>query len=565
MEALKLVQNRGAQDPVQVHFARLDEMPGMSLQNNELLGKCSRTWIVDLGVTNHICGDVRLMHHITLPNPIHIHLPDNRISLATQSGEITLSPHFTLRNVLLVPSFKYNLFFVSQLCLTLPVSFIFLTSIFALQDLKNKSILAIGHRIGKLLCTGPKSFQASPIPAPVVQNDLRRSQRISKPPTWLHDFHCNLTSTPTVTPSDLTSSHTLFLVALEQNQTWEIVDLPPDKTAIGCKWVYKVKLKTDGSIECYKARLVAKGYNQVEVWIILTDFPLLPKLSLFKLFWLLLLVLIGIYNRWILTTRFFMVFLDEDIYMVPPEGSSIPAGKVWKLKRSLYGLKQASRQWNLELTNKLLSYGFIQSQYDHCLCLKHTAARLCALLVYVDDVLLTRSSESQIAEVKHFLDSTFTIKDLGPANYFLGLEIARSSSGPALISWKSKKQTTVARSTAEAEYRSMGTTACELQWISYMLHDFQLSVPTPIPLYCDNQAATHIVANPVFHERTKHLEIDCHLIRDKFKAGFLIPSYIPSRLQLADMFTKLLPRAVFSVALRKMGLVSFPQVHLEGG
>ncbi|KAL0367182.1 UNVERIFIED_CONTAM: Retrovirus-related Pol polyprotein from transposon RE1 [Sesamum radiatum] len=136
--------------------------------------------------------------------------------------------------------------------------------------------------------------------------------------------------------------------------------------------------------------------------------------------------------------------------------------------------------------------------------------------------------------------------------------------GPTLISWKSKKQTTVARSTAEAEYRSMGTTACELQRISYLLHDFQLFVPTPIPLYCDNQATAHIVANLVFHERKKHLEIDCHLIRDKFKAVFLIPSYIPRRLQLADMFTKLLPHAVFSVALPKMGLVSFSQVHLEG-
>lgn len=80
--------------------------------------------------------------------------------------------------------------------------------------------------------------------------------------------------------------------------------------------------------------------------------------------------------------------------------------------------------------------------------------------------------------------------------------------GSALISWKSKKQNIVSRSTAEAEYRSLGTTTCELQWISYLARDLHFSIPTSIPLWCDNQAALHIVANPVFHERTKHLDID---------------------------------------------------------
>ncbi|KAL0454595.1 UNVERIFIED_CONTAM: Retrovirus-related Pol polyprotein from transposon RE1 [Sesamum latifolium] len=136
--------------------------------------------------------------------------------------------------------------------------------------------------------------------------------------------------------------------------------------------------------------------------------------------------------------------------------------------------------------------------------------------------------------------------------------------GKALVSWKTKKQTTVARSTAEAEYRSLGTTVCELQWICYLLHDLDVSVPMPIPIFCDNQAAIHIVANPVFHERTRHLEIDCHLVRDKFKAGFILPSHISGKSQLADMFTKLLPRNIFGSFLSKLGLVVFSQVHLEG-
>ena len=76
--------------------------------------------------------------------------------------------------------------------------------------------------------------------------------------------------------------------------------------------------------------------------------------------------------------------------------------------------------------------------------------------------------------------------------------------GQTLVSWKTKKQAIVSRSSTEAEYRSLASTVCELLWISYILRDFDITVPLPIPIWCDNQAALHIVANPVFHERTKH-------------------------------------------------------------
>ncbi|KAK4278894.1 hypothetical protein QN277_016672 [Acacia crassicarpa] len=87
--------------------------------------------------------------------------------------------------------------------------------------------------------------------------------------------------------------------------------------------------------------------------------------------------------------------------------------------------------------------------------------------------------------------------------------------GSSLISWKAKKQATVSKSSSEAEYRALSSTTCELQWLIYLLNDFHISHLDLALLYCDNQFAIQIDANPSFHERTKHIELDCHLVREK--------------------------------------------------
>ncbi|KAL2252571.1 UNVERIFIED_CONTAM: Retrovirus-related Pol polyprotein from transposon RE2 [Sesamum indicum] len=97
--------------------------------------------------------------------------------------------------------------------------------------------------------------------------------------------------------------------------------------------------------------------------------------------------------------------------------------------------------------------------------------------------------------------------------------------GDALVSWKTKPQSTVSRSTAEAEYRSLVATVCKLRWLSYILSDFSFPIRLPIDLFCDNMAALHILANLVFHERTTHIELDCHLVNDAYNEGVYFPFF----------------------------------------
>ncbi|XP_019058846.1 PREDICTED: uncharacterized protein LOC109116952 [Tarenaya hassleriana] len=128
--------------------------------------------------------------------------------------------------------------------------------------------------------------------------------------------------------------------------------------------------------------------------------------------------------------------------------------------------------------------------------------------------------------------------------------------GNSLVSWKSKKQQTISRSSAESEYRAMAQTTCELVWIDTLLHELRIISSRPIPLFWENQSAVHISNNPVFHERTKHIELDCHFVRDRFKSGFLKPLHVPSRDQIADLLTKPVSIEAFQRLLSKMGVHS---------
>jgi len=127
--------------------------------------------------------------------------------------------------------------------------------------------------------------------------------------------------------------------------------------------------------------------------------------------------------------------------------------------------------------------------------------------------------------------------------------------GDAPIYWKAKKQATLSRSSAEAEYRAMANATSEVVWIRNLLLSFGVSVP-PARLYCDNQAAIHIANNPVFHERTKHVEVDCHFVRERILSGVIQPQYTPTAKQLANIFTKALGQCQFYYLLGKLGVAN---------
>ncbi|KAJ3699335.1 hypothetical protein LUZ61_003040 [Rhynchospora tenuis] len=481
--------------------------------------------------------------------------------------------------------------------------------------------------------------------------------------------------------------------ALERNNTWTVENLPPGKTAIGCKWVYRIKYHAYGKIERYKARLVALGNRQIQGVDYAETFAPVAKMVSVRTF-----LAVAAIKGWALHqmdvhNAFLHGDLHEEVFMrLPPGFSSSKSGKVCRLRKSIYGLRQAPRMWFFKLTTTLETYGFVQSKADYSLFTYHKGKVFMAILIYVDDLVIAGNDGEAICDFKKYMSTVFHMKDLGTLKYFLGIEIARGAEGVFLsqrkytlvllgecgllaakpactpleqnhrlaeckgktlkdpekyrrlvgkliyltitrpelsysvhtlaqfmgeplevhyeaalrvmyylknnpgqgillrtdselqlnaycdsdwascpmtrrsvtgyfvmvgespVSWKTKKQPTVSRSSAEAEYRSMANVVCELIWLKSFLQSLNIEHIKPMKLHCDSQAAIHIATNPVFHERTKHIELDCHFVRDQIKNGSVIAQYTRSSEQRADIFTKALGKKQFAYLMSKLGI-----------
>ncbi|KAL5854459.1 hypothetical protein ACOSQ4_004261 [Xanthoceras sorbifolium] len=657
-ELLSLFDNKTEGSSSQAHAVT---KPGLSTIT-------TRSWIIDSGATDHISSSSKLFFRAT--------------------KNCSLPP-------VLLPTYK--LFDLST------------KKIFTSRDVKFHESVPQSH-------PPPPPLLSSSVPDPTHSPDpapLRRSNRHTGPPARLRDYVCStvfsaqsssLLPGPTRAAEPKSYSEAAAhpkwqeamsyeLQDLQANGTWSLVPLPVGKSPIGCKWVFKIKHRSDGSIERYKARLVAKGFTQLEGIDYQDTFSPTAKIISVRC-----LLALAASNGWSIhqldvTNAFLHDDLSEEIYMSPPPGLRRQGedNLVCRLHKSLYGLKQASRQWFAKFSEAICSAGYVQSRADYSLFTRKQGKSFTALLIYVDDILITGNDSNSIAATKEFLHSNFRIKELGNLKYFLGIEVSTSKNGifisqskyaleiitdagllgaapidtpmekglklsdksdllkdssqyrrlvgrliyltvsrpdityavhvlrrfmhqprklhmeaalrvvrylkgapgkglffssnsdfklraycdsdwagcpltrrsttgycvflgPSLISWRSKRQKTISLSSAEAEYRAMTGVCCELTWLRYLLKDLGLSHDEPALLYCDNKAALHIAANPVFHERTRHIEMYCHYIRDKIQDGSVITKYVNSVHQLADVLTKPLGKEFFVPMVHKLGV-----------
>ncbi|GJV19606.1 retrovirus-related pol polyprotein from transposon TNT 1-94 [Tanacetum coccineum] len=215
---------------------------------------------------------------------------------------------------------------------------------------------------------------------------------------------------------------------------------PRGRKAIGAHWLFKTKLKADGTEKRKKARLAIQGNRQKLGMDYTKTFAPVAKMVIVKSLLALPAVKGWFTYQMDVSNAFLHGDLYEEVYMKVPlgytgQGKPVSAGKcldpnmVYKLKKSLYVLKQAPRQWFARLSSALLDFGYTQSKTDYSLFVKKHNESFIIVLVYVDDLLITGNEKEQISSLKTRLTSVFHMKDLGEVNYFLGLEISKTAQG----------------------------------------------------------------------------------------------------------------------------------------
>ena len=202
------------------------------------------------------------------------------------------------------------------------------------------------------------------------------------------------------------------------NKTWKLVDLPLGSKPIGCKWIFKKKIKVDGTIDKFKARLVAKGFTQNEGLDYFDTYAPFARIVTIKT----LIALDSIYyleiHQMDVKTAFLNGELDEEIYMRQPEGFVMPGQehKVCKLVKSLYSLKQAQKQWHEKFYKVIVSNGFRIHESDKCVYSRFNRNKGVIICLYVDDMLIFGTNSVSIELTKSLLSSIFDMKDIGLAD-----------------------------------------------------------------------------------------------------------------------------------------------------
>ncbi|CAI7849297.1 unnamed protein product, partial [Closterium sp. NIES-53] len=213
--------------------------------------------------------------------------------------------------------------------------------------------------------------------------------------------------------------------SLLENETWELCELPPGKKAISSKLIFRHKYGPDGELTRYKSRLVAKGFQQTKGKDFDEIFAPVGKGTTLR-------VMLGTaanrgwrIKQMDITTAFLNGIILEELYMLQPEGLDDGSGRVCRLKKAIYGLKQARRAWYHKLEETLLAGGFKKSECDHNLFLLQEKEQFLMLLVYVDDIILFCESAAMIVRVEEMLEMQFKCSKMGDVKYYLGMHVER--------------------------------------------------------------------------------------------------------------------------------------------
>ena len=220
------------------------------------------------------------------------------------------------------------------------------------------------------------------------------------------------------------------LASQRSNETWDLVDLPEGRSPIGCRWIFKLKRASDGSISRFKARLVAQGFSQREGIDYAETFAPVARFTSIRC-----LLAIAARKGYLLSqmdvcTAFLNGELDEEIYMKqPPSGCGKSDGRVCRLRRGIYGLKQSPRQWNKHIHGFLQSIGYVNSVADPCVYRLADSRGEVLVAVYVDDLAIAASSAELDSELKRHLHKQYKMTDLGDLEWILGMRVMRTTSG----------------------------------------------------------------------------------------------------------------------------------------
>jgi hypothetical protein len=289
-------------------------------------------------------------------------------------------------------------------------------------------------KVRKTTCLTTRGHIASHSTSPAVPGQVS-----SEPNSTFRTFHAmvernefNIEFVPATYKQAMqsTASHywqeaiTKELSSIEANKVFSIVDRPPGVKLQTGRFLFKIKYTGQGTI--YKARLIAHGFKQIagaDYWE--TYAPVSSTIST-RIF----LTICATYNMSIhqmdIDTAFLIANLTEDLYMAPPVGMAVPEGKVLKLHKCLYGLKQSPRYFNQHLVNTLLNLGFENLINEPCLFHKMVDGKQVLASIYVDDILIACSDVEIIKSIKILLASTYKMKDLGDMDWYLGMRCKRN-------------------------------------------------------------------------------------------------------------------------------------------